>query len=57
MQCVTRKRVHHMNHDTEFDFAKRMAKGLAGQFGQIAYHGRTKAQTPELLVERTVRLI
>ena len=23
-----------MNHDTEFDFAKRMAKGLAGQFGQ-----------------------
>ena len=34
MQCVTRKRVHHMNHDTEFDFAKRMAKGLAGQFGQ-----------------------
>lgn len=34
MQCVTRKRVHHMNHDTEFEFAKRMAKGLAGQFGQ-----------------------
>ena len=33
MQCVTRKRVHHMNHDTEFEFAKRMAKGLAGQFG------------------------
>ena len=23
-----------MNHDTEFEFAKRMAKGLAGQFGQ-----------------------
>lgn len=34
MQCVTRKRVHHMNHDIEFEFAKRMAKGLAGQFGQ-----------------------
>ena len=34
MQCVTRKRVHHMNHDNEFEFAKRMAKGLAGQFGQ-----------------------
>ncbi len=34
MQCVTRKRVHHMNHDTEFEFAKRMAKGLAGQFGR-----------------------
>lgn len=33
MQCVTRKRVHHMNHDTEFEFAKRMAKGLAGHFG------------------------
>lgn len=34
MQCVTRKRVHHMNHDIEFEFAKRMAKGLAGQFGR-----------------------
>lgn len=34
MQCVTRKRVHHMNHDIAFEFAKRMAKGLAGQFGQ-----------------------
>ena len=34
MQCVTRKRVHHMSCANEFEFAKRMAKGLAGQFGR-----------------------
>ena len=53
MQCVTRKRVHHMSYDNEFEFAIRMAKGIAGQFGkncEVVIHDLRGADTGHSII-------